>query len=381
MSKLSKPRIAIVGAGPGGLTLARILHLHGIDVPIFERELAPSVRSQGGSLDMHADSGQFAIKACGLGPEFKAIARYGDQEARIYDKHGNLVFIDANVEGKDRPEVDRGQLRQMLIDSVPAATIRWGHELTTASLGAGEVTELAFRNGIKGQFDLVVGADGAWSRVRPVLSKSQPNYSGVMFIELGIDDVDQRHPALARMAGKGLTFALGDSKALVAHRDANAHLGIYGALRAPEDWIQRGGLDTSSPATLRASLANHFSGWAPNLLELICQSGDRITPRAIYGLEAGHRWGHRPGITLLGDAAHLMSPFGGDGANLAMLDAAELGHVLVQEGDWKPAVRIWESKMLDRAAPAARGAWDELGAVFSEHGLSHIVRAMESHVG
>jgi 2-polyprenyl-6-methoxyphenol hydroxylase-like FAD-dependent oxidoreductase len=375
----SKLRIAIVGAGPGGLTLARVLHLHGVEALLFEKERAPSDRSQGGSLDMHVDSGQFAVEVAGLGSEFKAIARYGDQESRIYDKHGNLIFIDTKVEGKDRPEVDRGQLRQMLIDSVPSGTVRWNHALEAVIPASDGTSELLFQNGTKGQFDLVVGADGAWSRVRPILSKAQPLYSGVTFMEMGIDDVDQRHPALARMAGRGLTFALGDSKALVSHRDANAHLGIYAALRCPDDWIRKGGLDTSSPSAAKASLAGHFSGWSDSLLEFIRQSGDKMTPRAIYGLEPGHSWEHRRGITLLGDAAHLMSPFGGDGANLAMLDAAELGRILVLEENFDDAVRVWESAVASRAAPPAISAWMALDDVFGEEGLAHMVRTMQSH--
>jgi 2-polyprenyl-6-methoxyphenol hydroxylase-like FAD-dependent oxidoreductase len=119
MSRHSAPRIAIVGAGHGGLTLARILHLHGIPAAVFEREAFSSVRPQGGSLDMHPESGQFAIRCAELSDQFKRIARYEDQESRIYDKDGNLLFVDADVTGKDRPEVDRGQLRQMLLDSLP----------------------------------------------------------------------------------------------------------------------------------------------------------------------------------------------------------------------------------------------------------------------
>jgi hypothetical protein len=206
-------------------------------------------------------------------------------------------------------------------------------------------------------------------------------YSGVTFMEMGIVDVDQRHPTLARMAGRGLTFALGDSKALVSHRDANAHLGIYAALRCPDDWIRKGGLDTSSPSAAKASLAGHFSGWSDSLLEFIRQSGDKITPRAIYGLEPGHSWEHRRGITLLGDAAHLMSPFGGDGANLAMLDAAELGQILVREENFDDAVRVWESAVASRAAPPAISAWMALDDVFGEEGLAHMVRTMQSHAG
>jgi 2-polyprenyl-6-methoxyphenol hydroxylase-like FAD-dependent oxidoreductase len=229
-------------------------------------------------------------------------------------------LIDDDVTEKNRPEADRGQLRQMLLDSLPSDAVRWNHELSAIHAQDDATYDLVFRNGISSRFDLVAGADGAWSRVRPIVSQARPIYSGVAFVELGIDDADERQPELARLVGRGLTFFLGESKALIAHRDANAHLGVYAALRAPEDWIEKGGLDTSSPDAMKRSLAGHFDGWSESLLELIYRSGDRMTARAIHALPVGHRWEHRPGVTLLGDAAHLMSPFGGDGANLAMQD-------------------------------------------------------------
>jgi|HubBroStandDraft_6_1064221.scaffolds.fasta_scaffold44735_6 2-polyprenyl-6-methoxyphenol hydroxylase-like FAD-dependent oxidoreductase len=242
---MRQPSIAIVGAGPGGLTLARILHRHGIPAPVFEREKFSAVRRrQGGSLDMHAESGQFAIQYAGLNAEFTRIARYEDQESRVYDKHGKLLFAEEDVAGKDRPEVDRGQLRQIFLDSLHSSAVHWDHELTAIRpRPQKDGFELVFRNRASETFDLVVGADGAWSRVRPLVSDARPIYSGVAFVVLGIDDVDARHPELARLVGRGLMFALGDSKAISGHRDANAHLSIYAALRAPEDWIKNGGLD------------------------------------------------------------------------------------------------------------------------------------------
>lgn len=152
-------------------------------------------------------------------------------------------------------------------------------------------------------------------------------------------------------------------------------------MRVPEDWIEKGGLDPSSADAKRASLAAHFAGWSENLLELMYRSGDRITPRTIQALPVGHRWEHRPGITLLGDAAHLMSPFGGNGANLAMLDAADLALALTKSEDWRTAIQAYEVTMLARAEEAAAAASDAVDSVFSEDALAHTLQAMESQRG
>ena len=146
---------------------------------------------------MHAESGQFAIQTAGLTSEFSRIARYEDQESRIYDKHGALMFVNTNVAGQDRPEVDRGQLRQMLLDSLPPDLIRWNHQLSAVEPRNDGCMELLFPSGERAQFDLIIGADGTWSRIRPLVSDAHPAYSGVMFVELGIAEADTRHPRLA----------------------------------------------------------------------------------------------------------------------------------------------------------------------------------------
>lgn len=371
-------RIAVVGAGPGGLTLARVLHQHGIHATVYEREAHARVRGQGGSLDIHRESGQFALECAGLTPEFLKIARYDDQESRLYNQLGELVFEDTSNNG-NRPETDRSALRQILLDSLPPDRIRWDHELATIEQNAAGVSTLTFRNGITQEFDLVVGADGAWSRVRPMVSDARPVYSGVTFASIEFNDVDRSYPEIAKLVGHGLMFAMGESKTIAAHRNAGSNVGFYVGLRVSEDWAENGGLDRSSPEATRQSLAANFHGWAPILLQSILQSTEPITPRRIYALPIGHRWEHRQGITLLGDAAHLMSPFGGDGANLAMQDAADLALELARAQDMHAAVRRYELKMFERAEMAAPWAAAGLDGAFSENGLAHALEQHERH--
>jgi 2-polyprenyl-6-methoxyphenol hydroxylase-like FAD-dependent oxidoreductase len=163
MSKNELGRIVIIGAGPGGLTLARILQLKGVEVKVYQQESSIDVRSQGGTLDLYVESGQYALQTADLFDKFQALCRPEGQDTRIIDKSGKVHYEEVSLENNfDRPEIDRRDLRQILLESLKANTIAQSHSLQSIeSLGNGQ-HKLAFNNGVIETADLVIGADGAW---------------------------------------------------------------------------------------------------------------------------------------------------------------------------------------------------------------------------
>ncbi|MBO3680810.1 NAD(P)/FAD-dependent oxidoreductase [Streptomyces sp. NEAU-YJ-81] len=356
-------RISVIGAGPGGLTCARILQQRGIAVTVYDRDSGPGVRNQGGTLDLHADNGQIALREAGLLEEFFKLARPEGQEMRKIDPAGTMTFHHVpEADELFKPEIDRGQLRTLLLDSLQPGTVQWGRALDRVSGPADGPRQLSFADGTTIETDLVIGADGASSRVRPAVSPAVPEYTGVSFVEAWFSDVENRHPDIAELVGSGSAGAADGERGLFAQRNSGDHIRVYIIRRAPVDWLAMSGLTADDTDGIRALLLDEYAHWSPRMRQMITTNDGPYVDRPLFALPVPHTWEHNPTVTLLGDAAHLMPPLG-VGVNLAMLDASELALALANAATVDDAIRVYEKTMLPRSiemAKALEGAAEHL---------------------
>ncbi|MFK5599828.1 FAD-dependent oxidoreductase [Methylobacterium sp. HMF5984] len=366
--------IMILGAGPGGLALARILHVNGIVATIYEGEPSADARTQGGLLDIHEHTGEVALRDAGLHDAFLRLVRPGEDAKRVVDRNGTVLFDRPGTPVGHRPEIDRGDLRRMLIASLPADTVRWDHKAVAIAACRDGRHAVSFANGATVTTDLLVGADGAWSKVRSLLSGTAPAYTGTSFVETSIREGAVRLKASANAIGGGTLMAVAPGMGILAHRHADGRIHTYTALNRPEPWFRA--IDFGDSGVAMARIAAEFTGWAPHLTALITTSDTNPVLRPIHALPVGHRWDRVPGLTLLGDAAHLMSPFAGEGANLALHDGADLAKAIIASPEnMNDALKAYERSLFPRSAGIADASGRNLARFFGAE-APHSVAAM-----
>jgi 2-polyprenyl-6-methoxyphenol hydroxylase-like FAD-dependent oxidoreductase len=361
---LDNKQIAIVGGGPGGLTLARLLQLKGANVKVYERDFNAAVRVQGATLDLHFESGLKALKAAGLIDAFKENYRPGADKGRVVDKHANIIYDEHNKPGESpaedlnsewaRPEIDRGPLRNMLLNSLEPDTVVWDSQFVTMSQ-ADSVWTLEFKNGTRATADIVIGTDGANSKIRPFVTTIKPAYAGTTILQGNVPDSETAAPNIHQLLKGGKIYVHTDGKFVHLSSKGDGSLDFYISCKMDENWVKNSGIDFSDKAQVLTWFKKEFAGWDTIWLELVENVSLPLLLRPQYCMPLDQNWDAQPNITLLGDAAHIMPP-SGEGVNLAMLDALELSECLTGDdfADTQTAIAAYEKPMQQRASAEAQ---------------------------
>ena len=382
MKTIKDKEIAIIGGGPGGLTLARLLQMNGADVKVYERDAGRHVRVQGATLDLHEDSGLKALEKAGLMNEFKANYRPGADQMRIADKHANILFDDSfatNGQGDlSRPEIDRGPLRNILLDSLRPGTVIWGSQFILLD-EQNNVFKIDFKNGTSAFADIIIAADGANSKLRQYITPIKPSYSGVTAVEGAVYDSANNSPGIHKLLNGGKIFALSDEKSLIVSSKGDGSLAFYTGCKTPETWVDDSGIDFSSKAEVHAWFIREYLGWDNIWGELYQNATTPFTPRPQYCMPFDQTWEALPNITVLGDAAHLMPPYAGEGVNMAMLDALELAECLLSDEyeNSRTAIAAYEQTMRARASETAKMTMEQTASMHSANGLANLLGMFE----
>ncbi len=378
-------RIAIIGGGPGGLTLARLLQMNGADVKVYERDESEHVRVQGATLDLHEESGLKALAKAGLMEAFKLHYRPGADKIRILDKHATIILDEHSHETSRtfddaayRPEIDRGPLRKLLLDSLRSHTVVWDSHVISINTEE-DGWRIGFKNGTSVTADLVIAADGANSKIRPLITSVKPFYSGITIVEGAVYNSEAATPRMHALLNNGKIFALGDSKSLIVSSKGDGSLVFYTGCKTDERWWYDSRIDFADKTQVTAWFEKEFAGWDATWLELFTNASANFIPRPQYCMPLDQTWEALPNLTMLGDAAHVMPPYAGEGVNMAMLDALELSECLLNTNytSIHAAIGAYEKQMRARASEVAGVTLESTDILHSSNAMAFMTQLLE----
>ena len=370
MKKQDLKHIAIVGGGPGGLMLGLLLQRQGFSFTIYERGYQNMHSDRGGSLDIHDDSGQLPLKEAGIFENFRKHARYEGEDTRIVNKDGEILY-DEDAEGEgNRPEIDRGKLCDIIMEQIHPENIKYGFKFEKLIQRDNGEVELVFENGTTVMTNLVIGADGAFSQIRSYLTNAKPEYTGISMIEMNSDE--NEHPDLLKFNKNGKLIGLGGDQAILGQRNGDGRIMAYISFKTKYEKLDE--YRNLSLDALKERLLAEYSDWDSELKNYIAYSYDDIKFRRIYKLPIGLTWTTQPNITIIGDAAHLMSPFAGEGVNMALYDAYLLAESFKNFNNLTEVLKVYEQQMFETTKVHAKESQDNLEIFFSENGAKKMAQ-------
>ena len=384
---LQNKKVAIVGGGPGGLTLAKLLQLKGVEVKVYERDVNKNARIQGSPLDLHDGSGLAALRKAGLLEDFKNNFMVGADQSTITNHKAEIFFSDHGEKQDEnfgdehfRPEIDRGVLRKILLESLNPKIILWNsHFLSMTQQDEGWL--LHFKNKESVYADIVIGSDGANSKIRPYLTDIKPFYSGITMLEGNVYDAEKRVPNISKILRGGKIMAFGNEQNILMGQKANGEIGFYASFKADENWAVASGLDFSNQSEVLKWFQKEYPDWSPIWYKLFEKTSTPFIPRPINCMPLDQTWKTVKNLTIIGDAAHLMPPFAGEGVNMAMLDALELSETLTssQFNTIESAISEYEKNMFKRASKIAQESLENGERMHSENALTTMLDFFNGH--
>jgi 2-polyprenyl-6-methoxyphenol hydroxylase-like FAD-dependent oxidoreductase len=370
-------QIAIVGGGMAGLALARLLQMKNADVKVYERDFNRDVRVQGSTLDLHEGTGLEAMKRAGLLDEFYKHHRPVASKMRLVDKSLNIKFDDhdfAKITAETRPEIDRAPLRDILLNSLKPGTVVWdSHFVSMEKQNNGWL--LHFKNGTSAYADMIIAADGANSKIRPYISDIEPIYSGITLIEGNIYNAEKNSPKLLAFAKGGKVMAFDNERFIGYGTKADSSIMFVACFKTPENWLAQSGINFNNKEQVLAWFKEEFASWSDEWHEFFTNDDVHFIPRPQYYFPLDQTWETQENLTMIGDAAHRIPPFAGEGANVAMQDSFELAECLMGNKflDIKTAIAHFEKQMIARGAEATKDTLENTERMFSKTAVEQML--------